>query len=329
MVDQPKWKDFEQLVAAIEVQAAPRGAQVASPDRIRDLITGQMREVDASIRFRAGTTEVLITIECRDRSRKADDTWIDQLATKRQKVGASKTIAVSAAGFTKSALETAKHHGIEIRELSEIGVADIEDWFLPHGIVHLFRLIENTKCTVALASQPDDPQEIDANEPVLLHKLVHKPFPAVAFLNFIEMTDPKRFWAVPLDGSKTQISLELYGSDCNLIPVPLGVPKPEGVQLHLLRDNEELEVSKVTLSFQISYEAAAFSPDDGTHHLYGAPGESKIQHSQFDGEVFGLPVKFEHQSADDVSSATVRFPSGLTLPFCSKGHSKGQTFIRS
>src|SRR5574339_176153 len=57
------WKEVQALVARIEHLAAPKGAKVKSPDRIRDKVTGQLRDVDASIRYRVGTTEILIAIE--------------------------------------------------------------------------------------------------------------------------------------------------------------------------------------------------------------------------------------------------------------------------
>jgi hypothetical protein len=121
-----EWREFEELVARIERTASPLGAIVKSPDRIRDLTTGHLREVDASIRSKVGTADILITIECRRRRRRDDDTWIEQLATKRHKIGAAKTIAVSATGFTGSAIETAKQVGIETRVLSQVSAADIE-----------------------------------------------------------------------------------------------------------------------------------------------------------------------------------------------------------
>lgn len=314
MNNKAKWIEFEELVAAIEETAAPRGAIVKRDDHIPDLITGEMRQVDVSIRFRAGITDILFIIECRDRNRKEDVRWIEEMVTKLRNLGAHKIILVSSTGFTEPAKLKAKHYSIDLRELSELSSDEIEAWFLPHGIVHLFRLIEDTTCYVTLVSKPDDPQQVDANEPLFIHKLVHTPFPAVLFINFTDMIDPRRFWAVPLDGSKTSLSLELDGSDCNLIPVPLGVPKPEGGKLKILFNKEEHEVSKVVLSFSISYEAAAFSPGDGTHHIYGAPGDAKVQHSQYQGKVFGLPVTFDHQTTDGASSSTAKFPSGLKLP---------------
>jgi len=314
MSDRPKWQEFEELVAAIEEVAAPRSAVVTRNDHLVDIITGEMRQVDATIRFRAGSTEILILIECRDRDRTEDVRWIEEMVMKLRGLAASKIILVSSTGFSEPAKVKADHYGVELRELSAINADEIYDWFLPHGIVHLFRLVEDAHCSVALAADREHPIEIEASQPVLLHKMVHTPFPPVAFLNFIEMTDPKRFWAVPLDGSKTPVTIELDGSDPQLIPVPLGVPKQEGTQLALLRDGTAQDIAKLKLSFCISYEAAAFAPDDGTHHLYGAPEGVKIQHSQFQGEIFGLPVTFEHQADNEGMSASVKFPSGLKLP---------------
>jgi hypothetical protein len=75
----PEWREFERLVARIEADAGPRGMIVTSPDRIRCNVTGRLREVDASIRSRIGTAEMLITIECRRRATIQDVTWIEQL----------------------------------------------------------------------------------------------------------------------------------------------------------------------------------------------------------------------------------------------------------
>jgi hypothetical protein len=121
----PDWKQFEQLVARIEKDASPLGLTVVSPDKILCGITGRKREVDASVRSRIGTADVLITIECRKRHPKQDVTWIEQLAAKRDAIGASCTIAVSSSGFTPSAEAVAHHFGIQLRRLSEVSAAEI------------------------------------------------------------------------------------------------------------------------------------------------------------------------------------------------------------
>ena len=121
----PAWKQFEQLVARIESDACKKGLTVVSPDRIRCKITGRKREVDASIRGKIGTADVLITIECRKRHSKQDVTWIEQLAAKRDAIGASCTIAVSPRDFTAGAEMVARRHGIMLRRLSDVSIEEI------------------------------------------------------------------------------------------------------------------------------------------------------------------------------------------------------------
>jgi Restriction endonuclease len=119
MAEDKAWRAFEQRVADIEKALSPRGARVTSPDWIRDLVTGQPREVDASIRMRVGSSDVLITVECRRRAHKEDVTWVEQLATKKNNIGASKTIAVSSTGFSSAAMDLARRSGIDLRRLED------------------------------------------------------------------------------------------------------------------------------------------------------------------------------------------------------------------
>lgn len=122
----PEWREFERLVARIEADAGPLGLKVTSPDRIRCKTTGRLREVDASIRNQAGGG--LVTIECRKRRRKEDVTWIEQLAGKKLSIGADRTIAVSASGFSADAEAVARFHGIDLRLLSDVSVAAINQF---------------------------------------------------------------------------------------------------------------------------------------------------------------------------------------------------------
>ncbi len=48
-----RWRQFEKFIARIEQAMAPSGAVVKSPDRIPDKLTGELREVDASIRYKS------------------------------------------------------------------------------------------------------------------------------------------------------------------------------------------------------------------------------------------------------------------------------------
>jgi len=140
----PEWREFERLIARIEADAGPQGLVVTSPDRLRCKLTGRMREVDASIRARVGTAELLITIECRRRRKTQDVTWIEQLATKKASIGADRTIAVSVSGFSPEAQTVAQHAGISLRNLSEITAAEI------NSILQLdFVLFWHRTCAIA------------------------------------------------------------------------------------------------------------------------------------------------------------------------------------
>lgn len=122
------WRKFEKLVTMIEAALSPEGAIIKSPDNIKDKVTGELREVDASIRINAGSTEILIIIECRERSKKQDVIWIEQLATKQKNIGAHKTIAVTSKGLSSQAMKKAAYYEIAVRKLEKINFDSIFKW---------------------------------------------------------------------------------------------------------------------------------------------------------------------------------------------------------
>ncbi len=152
--------EFERLAAQLEAVLGPVGARVKSPDRILDKITGQSREVDASIRMKAGSTDLLVTLECRERTRLADTTWIEQLATKRHHIGANQTIAVSSKGFSAPAIRAATMHGIELRMISDLTESQILESFASRLKVETHALsLDLGKLTVSF-TEPATPPPI-------------------------------------------------------------------------------------------------------------------------------------------------------------------------
>lgn len=131
------WQRFEKVTARIEASLAPIGAVVVLNDKIRDNETGRLREVDAAIRFRAGTINILINLECRRRGARQDVTWIEQLVTKKRKIGAATTIAISLSGFSEPARKTASQNGIELRTLYELEVGELSWLQFLHLDLHL------------------------------------------------------------------------------------------------------------------------------------------------------------------------------------------------
>ncbi len=150
----PEWRQFEQLVSRIEQVLKPRNALVKSPDQIVDLVTGELREVDASIRYDdTDSMPALITVECRDRSPTQAVTWIAQLVSKRRDLGAAQTIAVTSSRFSEPAIAKARHYGIELRTVSDITDSDIASWMAP-GIM-VFDALKWSVVTLMLTFSAD------------------------------------------------------------------------------------------------------------------------------------------------------------------------------
>ena len=164
-----EWREFELLVARIEADAGPAGMIVKSPDKIRSKVTGRLREVDASIRHQVGSAEVLITLECRRRAKTQDVTWVEQLASKRDAIGADRTIAVSASGFTEGAQVMADANGISLRTLSGLSIADINSLLRLDFVLFWHRISAVARVGIRKFSSLDwklqDPEKVDFTLP--------------------------------------------------------------------------------------------------------------------------------------------------------------------
>lgn len=128
-------RELEQLVECMEKALSSSGAVVTSPDRIPDRDTGELREVDISVRQQVGSVSVLVIVECRDRGRPQDVTWIEQVAEKRNSVLAARAVAVSPRGFSRGAVQKAKALGVELRQLTALSAHDIVLWLRVEQVV--------------------------------------------------------------------------------------------------------------------------------------------------------------------------------------------------
>ena len=124
------WQKFEELVAQIEKRLAPEAATVTLNDKVPDLVTGDLRQVDATIRYKIGSIDILIAIECRHRKSKQHIMWIEQLKAKRENIGANQIVGVSSEGYTEPALAKAKQYGITLRRLGKIDVGKFIERFI-------------------------------------------------------------------------------------------------------------------------------------------------------------------------------------------------------
>jgi hypothetical protein len=80
------WKFIQDLAAAVEKSMLPPGAIVTSPDRrVWDYDTESYTEVDVSIRYKFGSSDILVVMECRDRGRTDDKTCKQKKHAPRQR----------------------------------------------------------------------------------------------------------------------------------------------------------------------------------------------------------------------------------------------------
>ena len=113
-------RDLERLVHVIERALVRTPLTMQSPEFIVGRRSETRREVDVSIRGQVGPDQVLVMVECRDRSRPATIQWIDEVVAKAQDIGATNVVIVTTGGFSKSAIKYAGNVGIAIRELESL-----------------------------------------------------------------------------------------------------------------------------------------------------------------------------------------------------------------
>jgi hypothetical protein len=127
-------RDLEEFVQLIERMLTHAGIEIKSPEYVTGRLSGSRREIDVSLRSNIGSTMVFVIIECRDRRDTEDVRWIEQLATKREDVGADKAVAVSKVDFTEGARNMAATKGIELRTFEDVNPGVVFKWMELQGI---------------------------------------------------------------------------------------------------------------------------------------------------------------------------------------------------
>jgi hypothetical protein len=117
---EPKWKEFEKLVARIQADFIGTGV-VTHDDKLMGAISGVERQIDISIRSKVGQYDILIVIDCKDYGRPLDVTDIEQFRGLSRDVRANKAAMVAAKGFSAAAQTVAVHAGIELYTVVDTG----------------------------------------------------------------------------------------------------------------------------------------------------------------------------------------------------------------
>lgn len=116
-----KGRSLELLVEKLERQlASDENVLIESPKKIRDIQTGKLREHDVVLTYNQAHHELLVAIECKDRSRPVGVPDIEAFSNKCRYTNINQGIVVSSSGFAKTALEKADSMGIRCLELKEV-----------------------------------------------------------------------------------------------------------------------------------------------------------------------------------------------------------------
>lgn len=130
---------FQRLICYIHEQVEGTDSRVMESAFLPELNLKKRikREVDVLIEKEINGQTHRIAIECRDRADKDDIQWVDSLIGKYSNLDVDKVIAVSNTGFTKSALQKAIAHRIELRTLKDAYDIDFKNEFTKLSILKI------------------------------------------------------------------------------------------------------------------------------------------------------------------------------------------------
>lgn len=148
------WKEFEEAVELI-YRKFHKNASVKRDDKIMGKVSGQMRQIDVSVKHRLGITDLLLIVECKRHGRKIDVKEMEAFAAKKDDVGANMGIMVAERGFTKGARHLAEAKGIKVYRLRDTRRGDwpeeaVFKFFIEYSTLTLFgfKLIDDRNQSV-------------------------------------------------------------------------------------------------------------------------------------------------------------------------------------
>jgi hypothetical protein len=125
----PKWKSFEE--SAMQTSSKVFSNQIVKPNQ---KVTGVISLAPRQIDIKVGDKD-FIDIECKDHSKPVDLPKVEQFANKLKDENAKSGIMISNAGFTKSALRTAKHYNIKTVVLIDKGHANTSNFMIKAPVI--------------------------------------------------------------------------------------------------------------------------------------------------------------------------------------------------
>lgn len=134
----PSWRRVEQVVTILE-QSLDQGATVTHDERLRETVTGTLRQCDVVIRSGPRHRRTVTIVEVQKRAGKVDIQDYEAWQQKREKLGAQHLICVSAAGFTESVEADARLQGETVRLMTLCEPGSLPDFYRITSIEMTFR----------------------------------------------------------------------------------------------------------------------------------------------------------------------------------------------
>jgi hypothetical protein len=242
--------EFQRLVFLLKQQLG-REATVTESKMLKDLVTGDDREVDICIETVITSEPVMVSIECIDRKRAADVKWVEEMKAKHERLSTNALILISRNGFSAKAAKLARAYNIRTLTFEETTEDDVAQVFgdLDSLWTKVFTLTP-TKVIVRVASTGDLPGE---NVAVLPDNSIHDADGAVVAV----IRDLIQGW---LQSPEIREELAKRGNESHKSFV-VGWPQPKGkdaaslylqkVEPSVLRLIELIEVRGIC-SFEVS-----------------------------------------------------------------------------
>lgn len=226
-------RELEALVAKLEhIVKAPEFTgqefEIVSPTFWVDPDTGEPREIDVSIGPKGAPPSACIMVECRDRGKRQDSMWLEQVEGKRRSLGPKHVIVVSRRGFTKPAMKKAAAWGIELRLFEDLDPKALRGWLCPdadHMSIYQTCMVPDA---FSLDLAPDDvsllakgPRGSDGRYTISLHGVV-----------FVDSSNGRAFETKEAGSLLGDKALEAFKSQLR----PNGGSKSWNIRLHIPQD---------------------------------------------------------------------------------------------
>jgi hypothetical protein len=160
-------RDLQRLIRAIEgARAAGQPINIESPKRIRDKITGKLREHDVVLTITHEHHDLVVALECRDRSRPIGVDAVEAFHSKCRDTGINSCVMVSSKGFTRTAITKASAYSIRCLSLDQVTGFD---WCPPTSMTVWRRNITQAHLNVEFpeGTNLDNPILYDENNVVI------------------------------------------------------------------------------------------------------------------------------------------------------------------